>query len=84
MDRNILDDEITSIDDAFTHPWTVTKDYSRRPQPQPMWREAGCTEDNAHAGIGGESYMLSPDGLLMPTEKDQAPPDLRCFNRARK
>jgi len=28
--------------------------------------------------------MLSADGLLMPTKKDQPAPDLRYFNQSRK
>jgi hypothetical protein len=31
--------------------------------------------------IGKESYYLSADGLLMPTRKDQPPPDLKYFKR---
>jgi hypothetical protein len=34
-----------------------------------------------HVGIGSEVYMLSSDGLLMPTVKNQPPPDLRFFRR---
>jgi len=30
--------------------------------------------------IGREDYFLSADGLLMPAENDQPPPDLRSFN----
>jgi hypothetical protein len=80
-DRNMLHDEITLIDHAFTRPWTVTKDYRRGPQPRPVWRESGCAENNQHVLIGSEHYMLSWDGLLMPAQKDQAPPDLRYFKR---
>jgi hypothetical protein len=29
--------------------------------------------------IGGESYFLGADGILMPAKKDQPPPDLRYF-----
>jgi hypothetical protein len=29
--------------------------------------------------IGKDAYMLSAEGFLMPTKKDQAPPDLRYF-----
>jgi hypothetical protein len=29
--------------------------------------------------IGKEQYFLGADGLLMPTRKDQPPPDLRKF-----
>jgi hypothetical protein len=39
-----------------------------------------CAENNNHVEIGKENYMMSADGLLMPTRKDQRPPDLRYFN----
>jgi hypothetical protein len=29
--------------------------------------------------IGKEQYFLGADGFLMPTRKDQPPPDLRKF-----
>ena len=81
---DILHDEITVIDHAFTQPWTVMKDYRRSPQPRPVWRDSACLEENPHVRIGNDSYMLSADGLLMPAKKGQAAPDLRYFNRARK
>jgi hypothetical protein len=81
-DRNALHDEITTIDHALTRPWTVTKSYRRNPNPQPVWREWICAIGNNHVEIGKESYFLSAEGLLMPTKKDQAPPDLRYFNKA--
>jgi hypothetical protein len=34
--------------------------------------------------IGKENYFLSADGLLMPTKKDQSPPDLRYFKKTGK
>jgi hypothetical protein len=34
--------------------------------------------------IGKENYFLSWDGLLMPAQKNQAPPDLRYFKQTRK
>jgi hypothetical protein len=37
-----------------------------------------------HVRIGKDAYYLSADGLLMPTRKDQAPPDLRYFKQSRK
>jgi hypothetical protein len=76
---NILHDEITIIDDAFTHPWVVTKDYRRAPQARPQWRESGCIENNQHVMIGNEHYMLSWDGKLMPSKRGQKPPDLNYF-----
>ena len=80
-DPNILHDEITLIDNAFTRPWTVTKDYRRVAQAQPVWRESECIESNSHVLLGNEHYMISADGLLMPAKKNQATPDLRYFNR---
>jgi hypothetical protein len=79
---DILRDEITSIDNALTRPWTVTRTYYR--DRDASWYEHICVEDNHHVIIGKESYFLSPDGLLMPTRKDQPPPDLKFFNQARK
>jgi hypothetical protein len=76
----ILHDEITVIDHAFTRPWTVLKSYRRVGGARPVWREAVCTENNNHVEIGKQNYMLSAEGLLMPTRKDQPAPDLRYFN----
>ena len=81
-DPNILHDEITTIDNALTRPWSVTKNYHR--ERNPVWVEAICAEGNQHLHIGNENYMLSADGYLMPAKKDQPPPDLRYFNKARK
>ena len=83
-DPNIFHDEVAVIDHALTHPWIVTKSYHREPDRQPYWREVTCAENNNHVAIGKQNYMLSPDGHLMPTRKDQPPPDLRYFNRSRK
>jgi hypothetical protein len=83
-DPDIFHDEVTVIDHALTQPWTVTKSYHREPDRQPNWREVICVENNNHVEIGKQDYMLSPDGHLMPTRKDQPPPDLRYFNRSRK
>jgi hypothetical protein len=83
-DRNLLHDEITTIDHALTRPWTVTKNYRRDPYPQAEWREWICGENNPHVVIGGDNYYLSADGLLMPARKDQAPPDLRYFKPSAK
>ena len=78
-DRNTLHNEITTIDHALTRPWAVTKNYSRNPNPRPVWREYSCAEGNNHVQIGMQIYFLSADGFLMPTKKDQPPPDLRYF-----
>ena len=81
---NILHNLITVIDHALTRPWTVDKTYRRNTNPRPAWREFYCIEGNVNVVIGKENYFLSAEGLLMPAKKDQAPPDLRHFNRAPK
>jgi hypothetical protein len=78
-DRAILHDEVTVLDHALTRPWTVLKSYRRQPDAQPLWAEYVCNESNNHVHIGNENYMLSGDGMLMPTKKDQRPPDLSLF-----
>ena len=76
---NVLHNEITTIDNALTRPWTVKRSYRRDARPQPIWSEYICTEDNHHVRIGDENYMVGSDGLLMPVRKGQRPPDLRYF-----
>jgi hypothetical protein len=83
-DPKLLHDEMTMIDNALTRPWTVDKKYVLNPNPRPDWPEYYTNETNAQIKIGKENYFLSWDGLLMPTKKDQAPPDLRYFNQTRK
>ena len=76
----ILRNEITTIDHALTRPWTVIRDYQRRPQPK--WFEHPCEiAYSLHLFIGGENYFSSADGLLMPTRKGQPAPDLRYFDQ---
>jgi hypothetical protein len=83
-DPNILHDEITVLDHALTRPWTVDKRYRRNPEPRPDWPEYVCGDDNLHVRVGKENYFVSADGLLMPTRKDQPPPDARYFKPAQK
>ena len=81
-DPKIVHDEITTIDNALTRPWTVLKSYTRLPRV--TWTENNCTEGNYNIAIGNDVYLLSGDGLLMPIKKDQPPPDLRYFKPAPK
>jgi hypothetical protein len=83
-DPNILHDEITVIDHALTRPWTVDKRYIRNADPQPVWLEYVCNENNAQISVGKNNYYLSADGFLMPARKDQPPPDLRYFKQTQK
>jgi hypothetical protein len=81
-DRATLIDQITTIDNALTRPWTVVKTLVR--PRNPIWYENNCQEGNNHIVIGNDNYVLSADGKLMPTRKNQAPPDLSYFGPARK
>ena len=76
-DRDILHNDITTIDDALSRPWTVNRTYRRNRSPN--WVDFVCAENNREVIIGNEGYFLSADGYLMPTKKDQPPPDLRYF-----
>ena len=80
-DPNIIHDEITVIDHALTRPWTVDKRYVRSPGPERQWDEYNCAESNLQVFVGDEHYFISGDGYLMPTRKDQPPPDARYFQR---
>ena len=79
---DILHNEITAIDHALTRPWTVIKTYRR--DRKELWQDYNCDEANNHVVVGKENYFLSGDGYLMPTKKDQPPPDLRYFKPAGK
>jgi len=81
-DRMVMWNEITTIDNALTGPWTVKKKYHRSPNPKHSWIEAVCAENNPHVKIDNDNYMLSSDGFLMPARKGQRPPDLRYFSKA--
>jgi hypothetical protein len=80
-DKNLLHDDITSIDHALTGPWTKNRTYRRNPDPKPVWYEEACPAENSMVKVGNDAYYLSPEGLLMPTRKDQPPPDTRYFNK---
>jgi hypothetical protein len=85
LDRTNTDkllDEITLIDHAFTRPWTVTRSYKRKRNP--TWAEYDCHENNEHVFVGKEAYLISADGYLMPTRKDQPPPDALYFKQPEK
>jgi len=75
----------TTIDNALTHPWTITKSYRRTADRKPIWwRESICAENNPHVRIGKEVYYVGADGNLMPAKRNQAPPDLKYFKQSQK
>jgi hypothetical protein len=81
-DPNLMHNDITVVDHALTRPWTVMKIYRR--EPNPRFTEEVCAEGNPWVEIGKEAYMLSADGELMPSKKDQPPPDLKYFKPSKK
>jgi hypothetical protein len=72
----------TVIDNALTRPWTSDRQYRRVAENVVQWPETWCQEGNQNVLIGKENYLLRSDGLLMPTKKNQAPPDLRFFKQS--
>jgi hypothetical protein len=83
-DPDVIHDEVTVLDHALTRPWTAMKSYRRVPDRQPDWHEANCYENTDYVEIGYQNYKLGADGYLMPSKKDQAPPDLRYFKTDQK
>jgi hypothetical protein len=77
-DLDLLRAEITTFDHALTSSWTVNKTYRRIRDIR--WHEEVCNEHNKEVIIAGETYYLSADGRLMPTRKNQPPPDLYFFD----
>jgi hypothetical protein len=83
-DRNTIYDDITVYDHALTRPFSLTRKAVRNPNPRPIWRTETCPADNTWVRIGNGAYFMSADGNLMPTKKDQAPPDLKYFKQPQK
>jgi hypothetical protein len=82
QDPNIMHNETTTIDNALTRPWSVSRKYHRERNAQ--WLDYNCNEANRTLKLGDEFYMLTNDRLLMPTRREQPPPDLRHFEQATK
>jgi hypothetical protein len=83
-DRNALYDQITVLDHALTRPYVKLQKATRNPNPRPAWHSDVCSEDNTWVKIQDEPYYLSADGKLMPSKKNQAPPDLSYFKQTQK
>ena len=73
---NILHNEITTIDNSLTRPWTVTKSYRRN---RNVVAEDNCGESNNYVTIDKQVYYIGGDGLLVPMKKGQPAPDLKYF-----
>ncbi len=83
-DPSLLHDEMTMTDHALTRPWNALKSYRRVAEKYPVWREENCPEITLLTKIGDEVYFKGADGKLLPTRKDQPPPDLRYFKPTQK
>ena len=79
---NNLRVEMTTTDGSLTRPWSVVKTFRRITKV--WWTEDNCPEGQAWVTIGKEDYYDSADGTIMPTKKDQPPPDLRHFRQSKK
>jgi hypothetical protein len=80
-DRNTMHNDMTVVDHALTRPWSVQKKYTRSTEEQPLWLEDICNEGQWLIQVGKEEYILSGDGLLMPSKKGQQPPNLKYFTQ---
>lgn len=81
IDENTMEDRITTIDDAFTGPWTIHQRY-RHVAKDIVWVEYVCAEGNRHIKLGDEWYFLNDDeGILEPTREGQ--PRLVPENRSK-
>jgi hypothetical protein len=78
-DPDIMHNEITTIDHAFTHPWVVSRFYKRVRDGRPQ--EDNCAEENRLVVIGGRTYFTDADGYLMPIQKDEPAPDPQLFQK---
>jgi hypothetical protein len=78
-DPDIMHNEITTIDHAFTLPWTVSRFYRRVHDGRPQ--EDNCAEENRLVVIGGWMYLADSEGYLMPLQKDEPPPDPKLFQK---
>jgi hypothetical protein len=83
-DPTLLHDEIALTDHALTRPWSALKSYRRSAEKYPIWREENCPGITRLTQIGNEIYMRAADDRLMPTRRDQPPPDLRYFNQTKR
>jgi hypothetical protein len=79
---NRLHDRITTVDHAYTRPWTVTRDYNR--EAKPLWVETNCGGENHYVSLEKETYFITLDGYMMPTKKNQPLPDLKAFEHSSK
>ncbi len=83
-DPKLLHDEVTFIDHALTRPWTVLKTFRRNAEQYPEWADQNCPSTTRLLKIGNEVYFKGANDDLLPTRKDQPPPDLRFFNQSRR
>ena len=79
--RDTLYDEITVMDHALTRPYTKKQMAKRDENPWPVWHSDVCSENNTWVKIGNEPYYRGPEGKLMPSKKNQVPPDLSYFTQ---
>jgi hypothetical protein len=76
---DVMHNEITTFDHAFTRPWSISRFYRRVHDGRPQ--EYNCGEDNRWVVIGGFTYLADTDGYLMPIQRDEPPPDPKLFQK---
>jgi hypothetical protein len=79
--KDVLGYEITTVDHALTKPWTVLKTFRREPNSSGPRISAARTTITSSSAINSTSSPATAN--LMPTRKDQPPPDTRYFRTGR-
>src|SRR5262249_58337046 len=73
-DKDLLHNEMTVIDHALTHPWTVKKSYRRAADAQAEGPEYLCVERTETMRIGGETYRFDKGGYPSAAQKGPETP----------
>jgi hypothetical protein len=78
-DANTLYDQITVFDHSLTRPYFRLQKAIRSSNRRPVRFANVYAENNIRVSIEHNAICRSADGKLMPSKKNQAPPDLRYF-----
>ena len=72
-EAGLLENTITTIDDALTKDWTIRQRYERN-QGQVVWTGHVCVEEPRYFELGGYWYQLDPKTYAIePANEDQPP-----------
>lgn len=71
VDRTTIENTITTVDDAFTGPWTTNQRYTRKVEDI-KWDEHLCIEGTRYVELGEAWYIFDPEEeSLEPANRNQ-------------